>query len=154
VVWHYTQNPGQSPLGAFEYFNDPTKTAYSGCHYCIGTDGQIYQFADAERAVWHAGGESYTQWALNQYANWTTNQAGKTPNWAFIGVEMCHLDDTGKPTDATLKASVWLAKHLISEYNLKSCNMVRHYDLTGKICPKYWVDNPQAWAGFKRRVRG
>ena len=112
------------------------------------------QFAVADRAVWHAGGQSYTQWALNEYPEWTTDQAGHTPNWAFIGVELCHQDYTGRFTEKTLKSASWLALKLISEYNLKSSDMVRHYDLTGKDCPKYWVANRQAWAGFKRRLRG
>ena len=153
VTWHYIGVAGQTPEQAFTYFNDPTKTTYSGCHYCIGVDGRIYQFADADRAVWHAGGKSYTQWALNEYPEWTTQDAGKTPNWAFIGVELCHPDDTGRFTEPTLKSAAWLARQLISEYNLKSSDMVRHYDLTGKDCPKWWVATPQAWAGFKRRLR-
>lgn len=153
MVWHYVGVPGQTPEQARRYFSDPTKQVYSGCHYCIGIDGQVYQFADADRAVWHAGSKSYTQWALNKYEKWTTPNAGRTPNWAFIGVELCHPDKTGRFTEATLQSATALANQLMLDYNLSVSDMVRHYDMTGKLCPKYFVENRQAWAGFKRRLR-
>ena len=33
-----------------------------------------------------------------------------------------------------------------------SQDIIRHYDVTGKICPKYYVDNPEAWDGFRADV--
>lgn len=27
--------------------------------------------------------------------------------------------------------------------------MIRHYDVTGKDCPKYFVENSNAWSDFK-----
>ena len=26
--------------------------------------------------------------------------------------------------------------------------MIRHYDVTGKLCPLYYVENPEAWEAF------
>ena len=31
--------------------------------------------------------------------------------------------------------------------------MIRHYDVTGKICPKYFVDHEDAWELFKGDVK-
>ena len=31
--------------------------------------------------------------------------------------------------------------------------LIRHYDVTKKICPKWFVDHPEAWAQFKRDVQ-
>lgn len=30
--------------------------------------------------------------------------------------------------------------------------LIRHHDVTGKICPKWFVDHPDAWEQFKRDV--
>ena len=153
VVWHYIGVPGQTPMQAYNYFNDPTKQVFAGCHFCVGLDGDVIQFADADRAVWHCGAKQYTRWMQNAHYEYATNAKGKTPNWAFIGVELCHPDDTGQFTEPTLRAAAVLAKQLISDYNLQVSDMIRHYDVTGKDCPKYWIANPQAWSGFKRRIR-
>ena len=26
--------------------------------------------------------------------------------------------------------------------------VIRHYDVTGKICPRYYVEHPEAWEQF------
>ena len=31
-------------------------------------------------------------------------------------------------------------------------DVIRHYDVSGKICPKYYVENPAAWETFKSDV--
>ncbi len=30
--------------------------------------------------------------------------------------------------------------------------MIRHYDVTGKVCPKYFVEHEEAWQQFKEEV--
>ena len=32
-------------------------------------------------------------------------------------------------------------------------DVIRHYDVTGKICPKYYVDHPEAWEDFRSALR-
>jgi N-acetylmuramoyl-L-alanine amidase CwlA len=32
-------------------------------------------------------------------------------------------------------------------------DVIRHYDITGKICPKYFVDDEDAWMQFKTDVK-
>ena len=34
------------------------------------------------------------------------------------------------------------------EFNLEAKDVIRHYDVTGKLCPKYYVENPMAWESF------
>ena len=36
--------------------------------------------------------------------------------------------------------------------NLKEDQIIRHYDVTGKNCPKYFVENEDAWEMFKDNV--
>lgn len=33
-------------------------------------------------------------------------------------------------------------------YHLQNQDIIRHYDITGKICPKYFVDYPEKWQEF------
>ena len=30
--------------------------------------------------------------------------------------------------------------------------MIRHYDVTGKECPRYYVEHPEAWDAFRADV--
>ena len=30
---------------------------------------------------------------------------------------------------------------------------MRHYDINGKVCPKYFVDDEAAWKQFKKAVK-
>lgn len=38
-------------------------------------------------------------------------------------------------------------------YGLSSQNVIRHYDVTGKMCPKYYVKHEQAWREFCNKVQ-
>ena len=41
---------------------------------------------------------------------------------------------------------------LCAKYDLSEDDVIRHYDVTGKICPKYFVDHENAWNQFKENV--
>jgi len=32
-------------------------------------------------------------------------------------------------------------------------DVIRHYDITGKICPKYFVEDEAAWEKFREDVK-
>ena len=34
-------------------------------------------------------------------------------------------------------------------HELTADDVIRHYDVTGKDCPKYFVENSNAWSDFK-----
>ena len=38
------------------------------------------------------------------------------------------------------------------QYNIPLENVIRHYDVTGKECPRYYVENPEAWERFRADV--
>ena len=48
---------------------------------------------------------------------------------------------------------VWLTKKLMAQYNIPADHVIRHYDVTGKICPKYFVEDEAAWKQFKNNIR-
>ena len=57
-----------------------------------------------------------------------------------------------KFTQATYDSLVKLVGWLCYRFDLKSSDVIRHYDVTEKICPKYFVDHPDAWEQFKKDV--
>ena len=49
-----------------------------------------------------------------------------------------------------MRLTAWLCREL----DLKPKDVIRHYDITEKACPKYFVDHPDAWEQFKKDVDG
>ena len=75
--------------------------------------------------------------------------ASNERNADTISIECCIPDDTGKFTDATYGSLVHLVTWLMGRYDLTTDDVIRHYDVTGKACPKYYVENEAAWEQFK-----
>ena len=135
VACHYIGNPGTSAQANRNYFENlrNTHATKASCHYIIGLDGEILQLIPEDEI------------------SWCTNQA----NSYTISIEACHPDSTGKFTDATYKSYVALCADICQRWGLDPQNggLIRHYDVTKKICPKWFVDHPDAWAQFKRDVQ-
>ncbi len=53
-------------------------------------------------------------------------------------------------TSATYESLVRLTRWLMEEYGLDTSQVIRHYDVTGKLCPKAFVERPEAWSSFRR----
>ncbi len=61
---------------------------------------------------------------------------------------MCHPDETGEFTDESYESLVKLVDWLLDQFALKPEDVIRHYDITGKECPLYYVEHPDAWDAF------
>ena len=133
IVIHYTANPGSSAQENRDYFNglkDSHETSASS-NFVIGLKGEIIQCIPT----------------------WEMAYASNDRNTDTISIECCHPDESGKFTDATYKSLVQLTAWLCVKYNLTSDQVIRHYDVTGKICPKYFVEDEAAWTEFKKNVQ-
>ena len=128
IAVHYVGNPGTSAQGNRNYFNQPTTTVSS--HFIVGLEGEIIQCVP-----------------LNEKSSATNERNRDT-----ISIEVCHPDTTGKFNDATYAALVRLCAWLCEEYELEATDLIRHYDVTGKLCPLYYVENPAAWEQLIRDV--
>ena len=73
--------------------------------------------------------------------------------YILVSIECCHPDETGKFNEATYKSMVQLTAWLCEKFSLTEEDVIRHYDITGKICPKYFVENEDAWKQFKSDVK-
>ena len=78
--------------------------------------------------------------------------ATNSRNVDTVSIECCHQDETGKFNDATYDSAVKLTAWLCVRFGLTSENVIRHYDVTGKNCPKYYVENLDAWIQMKADI--
>ena len=136
IVVHYVANPCSTALENRNYFEglkDQTgsKTTSVSSHFVIGLEGEVVQCVP-----------------LNEVAYASNNRNSDT-----ISIECCHPDETGKFYDSTYQTLVNLCAYLCVKFDLKPDDVIRHYDVTGKICPKYFVDYPEKWEDFHKDVK-
>ncbi len=75
-------------------------------------------------------------------------------NRDIIHIECCHPDMSGKFTPETENALRSLVSELMASYGISSNSVVRHYDLTGKHCPLWYVQNPAEWERLHALITG
>ena len=128
IVIHYVGNPGTTAEQNHSYFENLAQTGetYASSHFLVGLDGEIIQNVPLDEIAY----------CSNQH------------NEDTISIECCHPDDSGEFNQATYDSLVRLTRWLMDCYDLKTGQVIRHYDVTGKICPKSFVDNPEEWGEF------
>lgn len=139
IAVHYVGNAGSTAKGNRNYFQNTDRSVSS--NYIIGLEGEIICCIPDDEV------------------SWCTNQA----NSYTVSIECCHPKDDGVLTDATYKSLVELTAMLCKKYNLNPLNggVIRHFDVTGKVCPKNFVpkknggtddNNASNWNKFKNDV--
>ena len=128
IVIHYLANAGSSAEANRNYFENlkDTHTTKASSHFLVGLDGEIIQCIPTTEIAY------------------TSNDR----NSNTLSIENCHPDETGKFTEATYASLVELTGWLCWRHGLNSSDIIRHYDVTGKMCPKYFIDNEDAWEQF------
>lgn len=132
VVVHYTANPGTRAEANRNYFESlkTSKITSASSHFVIGLNGEIIQCIPLDEI----------SYASNDRNNDT------------ISIECCHPDETGKFNDKTYESLVKLVAWVCCEYNLDKKDIIRHYDVSGKKCPLYFVEHEDEWKQFKDEV--
>ena len=132
IVVHYTANPGSTAQENRDYFNglkDSHETGASS-NFIVGLNGEIIQCVPT----------------------WEMAYASNSRNIDTVSIECCHPDESGKFTDETYRSLVQLTAWLCVKFDLTEEQVIRHYDVTGKNCPRYFVENEEAWEEFKTNV--
>ena len=135
IVVHWIGNAGSTAENNAKYFDSlkDGRGTYASSHYIIGNDGVVIRCVPENEVAYHAS-------SANSYS---------------IGIEVCHPDSTGKYTDAAYNALIELLVDLCERYKLEPTQaIIRHYDVSGKECPKYYVKNETAWKKLKQDVEG
>ena len=132
IVIHYVQNPGSSAEENRKYFENlaVTHEAKASSHFIVGLEGEILQLVPLDEIA-------YCSNDANSYT---------------ISVECCHPDKTGKFNEKTYESATDLTAWLCALYKLDADDVIRHYDVTGKRCPVYYVEHEDEWERFKQDV--
>lgn len=126
IVMHYTANDGDTDENNGKYFANNYVGA--SAHYFV--DGNsITQSVPDDYNAYHCGAYRYKHPTCR--------------NSNSIGIEICDERRNGVvyPTNETISNALELAKYLMEKYNIPKENVIRHYDVTGKLCPAYWCGN-------------
>jgi N-acetylmuramoyl-L-alanine amidase len=147
IVIHWVANAGSTALANRNYFEslknqkpENKGARFASAHFIIGIEGEIIQCLPLDEMAYHAGAKFYRPEAVTAF--------GHYPNNCTIGIELCHPDESGKFTPATLDAARVLCWTLCGEFNLAQKDIWTHHQITGKLCPKWFVEHPDEFAEF------
>lgn len=129
IAIHYVGNPGTTAQQNRNYFALPETNVSS--HFLIGLEGEVIQCVP-----------------LNEKSSATNFRNRDT-----LSIEVCHPDESGTFTKESYASLVRLTACLCRLTDLNEQNLIRHYDVTGKECPKYFVDHEDAWEAFREDVK-
>ena len=138
IVIHYVGNPGSTAMGNREYFDSLDNPNVVGAgrqasaQLIVGLDGEVIQCLP-----------------LNELA-YATGVADL--NRRTISIEVCHPDWGGQFSAVTYQSLVRLTAWLLQQEHLTPDRLLRHYDCSGKACPAYYVEHPEAWEQLKADI--
>jgi len=146
LVIHYTGNDGDTAAGNAAYYQRSTVEA--SAHYFVD-DTTVWRSVPDLLTAWAVGGKKYA--SAEQTGGGTMH--GIVTNANSISIELCDTvkDGTYRASEATLANAAALAVELMQKYSIPLGNVVRHFDVTGKLCPAYMVDE-EKWAEFRGRI--
>jgi N-acetylmuramoyl-L-alanine amidase CwlA len=129
IVIHYLGNPKTTAQQNHDYFESlkDLQNVSMSANYVVGLEGEIIECVPPGEIAY----------------------ASNSMNHESISIENCHLDETGMFTEETYESCVKLAAYLAAEYNIDRDHIIRHYDVTGKLCPLYYVENEDKWEQMK-----
>lgn len=134
VVIHYVGNPGTTAHANRNYFQSLSsgrENTYASSHFIVGLEGEVIQCVPLTEIAY----------------------ASNTRNGDTVSIEVCHPDETGEFSPVTYDRTVELTAWLCRAFELDpETDVIRHYDVTGKECPRYYVEHPEAWDAFRADV--
>lgn len=132
IVIHYTANPGATAIANRNYFENlkDTHTTKASSHFVVGLEGEIVQCIPTAEIAY----------------------ASNDRNSDTISIECCYKNEDGSFEQATYDSVIKLTAWLCAKFGLTSEDVIRHYDVTGKLCPLYYVEHEDAWTQFKKDV--
>jgi N-acetylmuramoyl-L-alanine amidase len=142
IVIHYVGALGGAEANCKYY---ASQYVGASAHYFVGFSGEIWQSVEDKNIAWHCGAKIYIH--------------PECRNSNSIGIELCvrnkgSQSDTSRDwyfEDVTVASAKKLTKQLMEQYGIREDHVIRHYDVTGKICPNPYVFNhtSHTWEDFK-----
>lgn len=161
IVMHWTANKdaGANAMANRNYFNNGSpdengKPRPASAHFCVDSE-RVVQCLPTNEVGYHVGDPRKNKECAP--LNAILRQGFKTPNFTTVGVEMC-VNRDGNLMLMKGRACL-LAARLLFEHGLEIRQLVRHWDITGKVCPAFYVPvgkdallNTAGWIGFCRQA--
>lgn len=138
IVIHNTGNRNDTAENNALYFANANSRA-AGAHFFVDRAGKIVKSINLNRVAWAVGGSLYSD--VDQTGGAT--YFGEATNGNSVSIELCDIVDQ-YPSRAQIKA----LKKTIAFIRRRCPNakkVIRHFDVTGKYCPYYFMD-PKRWA--------
>lgn len=139
IVIHYTANKGDTAENNGNYFKN-VNTRAAGAHYFVDQKGNTVQSIKDEYIAYAVGGKRVNTLKVDggKYYNKCTNANS-------LSIELCDIVD--KEPSAKQIAAV---KKLCDNY--PDAKIIRHFDVTGKLCPASMIDKA-VWNNFKKSLK-
>lgn len=114
-------------------------------HYCIGNKEEnykVYQSVPDMSIAWHCGDGTAGSFG------------GKCTNKNSIGIEHCFYYAGSKAyfEKGTIETSIELVSQLMKKYNIPIDHVIRHYDVSKKMCPQPFLYNDGLWEDYKEQL--
>ncbi len=130
IVVHYTSTLASARNNAI-YFSRNERQGSSAHYFVDDISDEIYQSVDEDDTAWHAG-------------NWGMNCRS-------VGIEVVSAGE--EYSEVEVGKLAWLVGVLMGRYGIGPEGVIRHYDVTGKICPAPYIEAGR-WAALKARICG
>ena len=148
VVIHWVGVANATLTGVYNYFEAKKygKTGYSSAHEMI-INQMVGKFIPSNEMSYAVGASKYTDLKYELMGS-------EYPNSNTYNIEVMHIDMDGNFNESTFDTLVERTADLLTEFGLNADeHLLRHFDITNKICPKLFVENPQLWDEFKQEVK-
>lgn len=136
ICVHYTGSVGSSAAALTKYYENVAKgvfreqpAAWTSTQYIVGIEGEIIRIIPDNEIAYAAASE----------------------NKDTIHIEVCYKAKSGEFTEKSVAALSELVQSLMKKYGIGADKVLRHYDLTGKHCPIYYVDEGR-WKALHSRI--
>ena len=132
ITIHSTGNPSSTARNERAWLTNPVNDRTASWHICID-ENEAIEAVPLGEVAWHAG------------------DGGNGPgNRKSIAIEICESGNRAK----TLENAAALTATFLQERNWKAEQLRRHFDWSGKLCPRILMaDNWAGWENFKSEVQ-
>ena len=140
IVIHYTGNSNDTATSNANYFKN-FNTRQAGAHFFISRDGTIVRTIPITRSAWSVGGVKLNNEGGKYYL--------KCTNQNSISIEFCDILEKDLSQEQ-IESAIKLIKYIRSKCK-NITHIIRHYDVTGKLCPVRYIDNDK-WVELRKQL--
>lgn len=130
IAMHYTSTKASAKNNAVYFARNENQGA--SAHYFVD---------DISEEIYQSVKDADTAWAVGDW----------TMNCKSISIEVVSAGENFSATE--IKKAVWLVQKLQAKYGIPDSNVIRHYDVSGKLCPKPYIDASK-WSNLRKQLTG